>query len=154
MLLFVYTTTHKRFVIFTCRYFKLSWNTTALSQSNCRNFSCSSINVKIQFDLTMCIVLLQERQNILQQDSERAGSSSKYQDDVRVNILVPVLIQWTENISSFSSFCSVIGCGECSIEVNVGLNRCKGGGGTPDNGLYGEAPSERRTFLNFGCMKG
>ena len=43
MLLFVYTTTHKGFVIFTCRYFKLSWNTTALSQSNCRNFSCSSI---------------------------------------------------------------------------------------------------------------
>ena len=43
MLLFVYTTTHERFVIFTCRYFKLSWNTTALSQSNCRNFSCSSI---------------------------------------------------------------------------------------------------------------
>ena len=45
MLLFVYTTTCKRFVIFTCRYFKLSWNTTALSQSNCRNFSCSSIKV-------------------------------------------------------------------------------------------------------------
>ena len=43
MLLFVYATTSKRFVIFTCRYFKLSWNTTALSQSNCRNFSCSSI---------------------------------------------------------------------------------------------------------------
>ena len=43
MLLIVYTTTRKRFVIFTCRYFKLSWNTTALSQSNCRNFSCSSI---------------------------------------------------------------------------------------------------------------
>ena len=43
MLLFVYTTSCKRFVIFTCRYFKLSWNTTALSQSNCRNFSCSSI---------------------------------------------------------------------------------------------------------------
>ena len=40
----VYTTTCKRFVIFTCRYFKLSWNTTALSQSNCRNFSRSSIN--------------------------------------------------------------------------------------------------------------
>ena len=40
ILLFVYNTTHKRFVIFTCRYFKLSWNTTALSQSNCRNFSC------------------------------------------------------------------------------------------------------------------
>ena len=45
MLLFVYTTTCKRFVIFTCRYFKLSWNTTALSQSNRRNFSCSSIKV-------------------------------------------------------------------------------------------------------------
>ena len=43
MPLFVYTTTHKRYVIFTCRYFKLSWNTTAISQSNCRNFSCSSI---------------------------------------------------------------------------------------------------------------
>ena len=33
----------KGFVIFTCSYFKLSWNTAALSQSNCRNFSCSSI---------------------------------------------------------------------------------------------------------------
>ena len=33
LLLFVYTTTRKRFVIFTCRYFKLRWNTTALSQS-------------------------------------------------------------------------------------------------------------------------
>ena len=43
MLLFVYTTTRNTFVIFTCRYFKLSWNTTALSQSYCRNFSCSSI---------------------------------------------------------------------------------------------------------------
>ena len=43
MLLFVYTTTRKRFVIFTCRYFKLSWNTTTLSQSSCRNFSCSGI---------------------------------------------------------------------------------------------------------------
>ena len=45
MLLFVYTTTRKRFVIFTCRYFKLTWNTTALSQSNFRNFSCSGIRV-------------------------------------------------------------------------------------------------------------
>ena len=49
MLLFVYTTTRKRFVIFTCKYFKLSWNTTALSQSNCRKFSCSSIKYIIQF---------------------------------------------------------------------------------------------------------
>ena len=41
MLLFVYTSSRKRFVIFICRYFKLSWNITALSQSNGRNFSCS-----------------------------------------------------------------------------------------------------------------
>ena len=34
----------KRVAIFTCKYFKLSWNTTALSQSNCRNFACSSIS--------------------------------------------------------------------------------------------------------------
>ena len=53
MLLFVYTTTRKRFVIFTCRYFKLSWNTTALSQSNCRNFSCSSITDKTNFQIVL-----------------------------------------------------------------------------------------------------
>ena len=47
MPLFVYTTTRKSFVIFTCKYFKLSWNSTALSQSNCRNFSCSSIKYGI-----------------------------------------------------------------------------------------------------------
>ena len=47
MLLFVYTTTHTRFVIFKRRYSKLSWNTTALSQSNCKNFSCSSIKAII-----------------------------------------------------------------------------------------------------------
>ena len=34
----------QKVVISTCRYFKLSCNTTALSQSNCRNFSCISIN--------------------------------------------------------------------------------------------------------------
>ena len=49
MVLIVYTTTCRRFVIFACRYFKLSWNTTALSQSNYRNFSWSSINLFIQF---------------------------------------------------------------------------------------------------------
>ena len=42
ILLFFNTTTRKNFVIFTCRYFKLRWNTTALSLSNCTNFSCSS----------------------------------------------------------------------------------------------------------------
>ena len=50
MLLFVYTTTRKSFVIFTFRCFKLSWNTTALSQSNCRNFSSSSITIVIDYD--------------------------------------------------------------------------------------------------------
>ena len=38
----------QKVVIYTCRYFKLSWNTTALGQSNCRNFSCSSIINVIQ----------------------------------------------------------------------------------------------------------
>ena len=47
MLLFVYTTALRKFVIFTSRYFKLRWNTTALSQSNCRNFSWSSITYEI-----------------------------------------------------------------------------------------------------------
>ena len=47
MLLFVYTTTHHTSVIFKCRYFKLSRNTTALSHSDCRNFSCSSISCLI-----------------------------------------------------------------------------------------------------------
>ena len=42
----VYTTIREGFVIFTSRCFKLSWNTTPLSQSNCRNFSCSSIEIK------------------------------------------------------------------------------------------------------------
>ena len=36
----------QRFVILTCRYFKSSWKTTALSQSNSKNFSCSSINIE------------------------------------------------------------------------------------------------------------
>ena len=58
----------QKVVIFTCRYFKLSWNITALSQSNCRKFSCSIINSYIEsllcnvwrtncffFPLTQCI---------------------------------------------------------------------------------------------------
>ena len=47
MLLFVYTGRCKMSVLFTCRYFKLSWNTTILTQSNCRKCSCSSITTKI-----------------------------------------------------------------------------------------------------------
>jgi len=34
-------------VVFICKYFKLSWNTSALSQSNGRNFSGSSISTEI-----------------------------------------------------------------------------------------------------------
>ena len=47
LLLFVYTATHKRFAIFT-----LSWNTTTLSQSNCRNFLHSSIITERSIILT------------------------------------------------------------------------------------------------------
>ena len=39
--LFTLSTTRKGFEIFTARYFKLSWNTTAPSQSIYINFSCS-----------------------------------------------------------------------------------------------------------------
>ena len=49
MLLFVYTTSGNRFVIFTCRYFELSWNTSALSQSDGSNFSCGSIMGRVFF---------------------------------------------------------------------------------------------------------
>ena len=52
MLLFVYTTTRKRFVILTCRYLKLSRNTTAVSQSNHRNFSCSGIKGRSTLERT------------------------------------------------------------------------------------------------------
>ena len=34
-----------------CRFFKLNWNTTALSQSNCRNFLCISIKIIIGADV-------------------------------------------------------------------------------------------------------
>ena len=47
MLLIVYTTTRKGFVILTSRYFKLSRNTTALSQSNSRNYSIDFSNFSI-----------------------------------------------------------------------------------------------------------
>ena len=61
MLLFVYTSTRKRFVIFTCRYFKLSWNTTARSQSNCRNFSCSSINKLTRKFICMAVYIVKTK---------------------------------------------------------------------------------------------
>ena len=45
---------------FTCEITKLPWQPKALSQSNCRNFSCSSISAKFNHDI--CIfILLQEK---------------------------------------------------------------------------------------------
>ena len=43
-------------VIFTCRYFQLSWNTSALGQSNGRNFSGSSISGVIPW-VTLLLIL-------------------------------------------------------------------------------------------------
>ena len=49
MLLFVYTTSHTRFVIFTCRYFKIKLKYHGSKPINWRNFSCSSIMMIISF---------------------------------------------------------------------------------------------------------
>ena len=49
----------KGFAIFTCRYFKLSRNTTALSQSDCRNFSCSKEEIKYPCKNCELILLFQ-----------------------------------------------------------------------------------------------
>ena len=46
------------FVIFTCRHFKLSWNSTALSQSNCRNFSCTGISNNLMQIIILLLFLL------------------------------------------------------------------------------------------------
>ena len=54
MLLFVYTTTRKRFEIFTCRYFKLSWNTTALLA----NQIAENSHVVVQQGLSMPIFII------------------------------------------------------------------------------------------------
>ena len=58
MLLIVYTTTLRRFVIFTCRYFKLRWNTTALSQSNCRKLLlfCGVVIVQCLFNVFYYVI--------------------------------------------------------------------------------------------------
>ena len=43
----------------------------------------------------------------------------------------------------------MIGYDKCRIEVNVGLNSCPGGGGTPNNGLYEEAPPDKSYFFGL-----
>ena len=78
LLLFVYTTTRKRFVIFTCRYFKLSWNTTALSQSDCRNFSCSSINSETGCSFACHFVILSRNVGILIRSLLQASCDSNF----------------------------------------------------------------------------
>ena len=67
-------------VIFTCRYFKISWNTTALSQSNCRNFSCSSIKQQIFINhITFeSIALLEEQDFSCQERKSRSFLPLKY----------------------------------------------------------------------------
>ena len=97
MLLFVYTTTRKRFVIFTSRYFKLSWNATALSQSNCSNFSWSSINCCLE----VCLV------------------SAGYQS-VAVSYLVPYhrhvsLLCWIKTIATWKKWLKVCSLKEWTI---------------------------------------
>ena len=80
MLLFVYTTTHKRFVIFTCGYFKLSGNTTALSQSNCRNLSGSSIIIIISVIYYQKYVILTcniHRSRVAPRDCSQLHAKSK-----------------------------------------------------------------------------
>ena len=44
-------------VIFTCGYFKLSWNTSVLSQSNGRNFVL--ITLKLTIQITVCLFLIE-----------------------------------------------------------------------------------------------
>ena len=58
ILLFVYTTARKGFVMFTCGNFKLSWNTTGISQSNWRNFSCS---IKLEIRVLQNFPKLEEK---------------------------------------------------------------------------------------------
>ena len=61
MLLFFYTTIRKRFVIFTSRYFKLSWNTTAISHSNCGDFQeVVEMEENAQFYFDECQLLFEE----------------------------------------------------------------------------------------------
>ena len=66
-----YTTICKGFVIFTCRYFKFSWNTTALSQSNCRNFSCSGITGGIRLHSVLLVHIISSTNTYLQDHASK-----------------------------------------------------------------------------------
>ena len=87
MLLFVYTTTRKRFVIFTCRCFKVSRNTTTLSQSNCRNLLCSRKMPAIYHREEKCVVTLpwQHYFQMTTKPTATAGRTAKYNMFVLTN---------------------------------------------------------------------
>ena len=70
----------QKFVIFTCRYFKLSGNTTALSQSNCRNLSGSSIIIIISVIYYQKYVILTcniHRSRVAPRDCSQLHAKSK-----------------------------------------------------------------------------
>ena len=93
MLLFVYTATRNRPVIFTRRNFKLSWNIAAPSHSNCRNFSCSSINtltvssgVNISYfnmKLTVNTTRTHKRLTVKISNTKKEGEKSVYPQKVK-----------------------------------------------------------------------
>ena len=60
-------------VIFTCRYFKLSCNTSTLIQSNCRNFSGSNIIIVISINL---LVVYRESVNLIGYITRRLSADS------------------------------------------------------------------------------
>ena len=82
ILLFVYTTARKGFVMFTFGNFKLSWNTTGISQSNWRNFSCS---IKLEIRVLQNFPKLEER--IQQKEKkERKAKEEKDKKDIPQNL--------------------------------------------------------------------
>ena len=82
ILLFVYTTARKGFVMFTCGNFKLSWNTTGISQSNWGNFSCS---IKLEIRVLQNFPKLEER--IQQKEKkERKAKKEKDKKDIPQNL--------------------------------------------------------------------
>ena len=65
------------------RYFKLSWNTTALSQSNCRNFSFSGLNLQILSEFCNF-----SHFNIMTKDGQTWRFNDKSQTKVRNSLIL------------------------------------------------------------------
>ena len=108
MLLFVYTTTRKRFVIFTCRYFKLSWNTAALSQSNCRSLSCSGIKVSTIWNSAIWSVPSCESCNSLLVSVERRNEGKRTDKEQNLNNKKTYNSRWHSDTVSTMSTCARI----------------------------------------------